>query len=96
MVVSVGAASVGQVVVLRFVASVEAPQGILCLLNDAKMAAACGVPFARLPSSSRAARSQIVSPSRYDSQWTSLPHGPLPLGQPEMNPSGVDGVRRIL
>jgi hypothetical protein len=40
-------------------ASLAAPQAIPCRLNAAKIAAACGVPFARLPSSSSTTRSFV-------------------------------------
>ncbi|NJN64195.1 MAG: hypothetical protein HC882_04490 [Acidobacteria bacterium] len=40
----------------RLVASAALPQAMPCRLNAAKSAAACGVPFARLPSSSSATR----------------------------------------
>src|SRR5580765_1880284 len=54
---SVAAPIAGQADVLWFEASPTRPQAILCRLNAAKMAAACGVPLARLPSSSSIARS---------------------------------------
>ena len=54
---SVGAAITGQVALFWFVGSDAAPQAMACRSNAAKIAAACGVPFARLPSSSSTTRS---------------------------------------
>src|SRR5580765_1005442 len=55
--VSTGVPIAGQVVLFRLDASPARPQAILCRSKAAKIAAACGVPFARLPSSSSTARS---------------------------------------
>ena len=49
--------STGGKLVLWLAASPAAPQEMSCREKAAKMAAACGVPLARLPSSSSAVRS---------------------------------------
>jgi hypothetical protein len=57
--VRAGAASAGHPVLLWLLVSPASPQAIPWRLKAAKMAAACGVPLFRLPSSSSAARMRV-------------------------------------
>src|SRR5262245_34812605 len=57
--VTAGAGRAGQVELFWFDGSDAPPQAMACRLNAAKMAAACGVPLARLPSSSSMVRNLV-------------------------------------